>query len=1101
MNQFQHSFGNINACRLQLVQQKPKFLMRKKILDIPVRGALVAGIFAATLSGGIVQPVMAQQAKVATNAQEISGVVVDSDGEPLIGATVAVKGTSVATSTDLDGVFRLKAARGATLVVSYVGYTPQEVKAAAGNITVKMEENAALLDEVVVVGYGTAKKESLSGAVTVVDAKAFKEKGNLSSPLQALQGQVAGVNITRSSSAPGDESWSMNLRGSSSINSTEPLIIIDGVASESVNDLRLINSNDIESINFLKDGAAAIYGSRAAGGVVLITTKKGAEGKVKVEYNGSATIRHPGMMAKLMTADEWADMIIQGNVNNPNNQNQNWLLYAQMLQKYKGSYINVYSAFNQSGTSASPWGDVGFGDVSDFVFDDSVDWLQYLFGNAVSTEHNLSISGGSDKNKYRISLGYMYDGSTLQYGSNNNQRYNIRFNDEYKFSNRVRLESMIAYNRQEQVSPTMIGDALTASVPMPGLPLRTSTGKAYKWGTWISPVACIEEGGSNKLTVSAFNISETLAVDIAPWLDANVNLGYNTSTSWRDLVRNELECYTYMDEPAGGSTSRYPYYSSTNSRTDFYSATGYLHAHQQFAKKHNTSLTAGVQYEFKDYRTFGVNIKDNQTGIEVINGTGEVSINNFEGNKAALANRWQFANLSYFFRANYDFDNRYLLEFNGRYDGSSKFQSENRWEFFYGVSGAWRLDQEAFMRRFDWLSNFKIRASYAEMGNQSGISYYDGYQLYNLVSNKGAYIGSDLLSYIATNGEFASNSRSWERIKNFNVGLDLGFLNGAITGTIDYFEKRNDNMLVSVSFPALLGDKAPSANAGKFKDWGFDGQLTYNGRVGDFGYHVGGTITFARNKLIDYGGTSVLTSGYTSTQEGYPINSIFGLRYAGKIQTQEQLDAYVAKYFPNNGIGMPQNLRLGDNMYCDENGDGVLDYNDYIFLGSDTPEISYSFNFGVNWKGFDVNVIFQGAANRFIYRSIDNFTVPLRGWYTNTSNASVGNTWSPENPDAYYSPYIMDNDINNYNYQASSLTAQDGRYLRLKNVTVGYNFPTKLLKRSKCFSAARVYVTGEDIWETTLLKDGWDPEAARNAGGLGRYPFTRNWTFGLNLTF
>lgn len=1078
--------------------------MRKRFLTVSTRAALVCGIFAAAvLTVGLPQRAYAQASATTANAATITGTVTDAQGEPLIGATVAVKGTANACATDIDGNFSLKAPVGSTLAISYVGYKGKDLKAEPTAMNIVLDEDSAMLDEVVVVGYGTAKKESLSGAVTVVDAKAFKEKGNLSSPLQALQGQVAGVNITRSSSAPGDESWSMNLRGASSINSTEPLIIIDGVASESVNDLRLINANDIETINFLKDGAAAIYGSRAAGGVVLITTKKGQEGKVKVEYSGSATLRHPGMMAKAMTADEWADMIIAGNVNNPNNQDANWLMYAQMLKKYKGHYFDVISAKNPDGTSANPWGGAGFTDVSDFVFDDSVDWINSLFGDAWSTEHNLAVSGGNEKNKYRISLGYMYDGSTLKMGNNNNQRYNIRFNNQYQFSKRVRLESMVAYNRQEQVAPTMIGSALTASIPMPGLPLRSQSGKPYIWGDWSSPVARVEEGGDNKLTVSAFNLSETLAVDILPWLDANVNLGYNTTSAWRNLERNEIQYYSYNDTPMGSNTGKdgFPYYYATNSRTDFYSATGYLHGHHIFADKHDLSATVGVQYEFKDYRGFGVNVKDNMQGIEIPNGTGEVSINNFEGNKGNLGNRWQFSNLSYFFRVNYAFDSRYLLEFNGRYDGSSKFQSDKRWEFFWGVSAAWRINQEAFLRNVRWLSILKLRASYAEMGNQSGISYYDGYQLYNLVSNKGAYIGSDLLSTITTNGTFASNSRSWERIKNINVGLDFGFLNGAITGAIDYFEKRNDNMLVNISFPALLGDKAPSANAGKFKDWGFDGQLTYNGRIHDWGYHVGGTITFSRNKLIDFGGTTVLKSGYTSTMQGYPLNSIFGLRYAGKIQNEEQLKAYVEKYFPNNGIGLPQNLRVGDNMYCDENGDGVLDEKDYIFLGSDTPEFSYSFNFGVNWKGIDVNVVFQGAANRFIYRNQDNFTVPLRGWYTNTSNASVGNTWTPDNPDAYYAPYIMDGAVNSYNYQASSLTAQDGRYLRLKNLTVGYTFPAKWMKATKCLSNARVYITGEDIWETTKLKDGWDPEAKRDAGGLGRYPFTRNWTFGLNLTF
>lgn len=1074
----------------------PRFLRR-----MASGGALLwtaaFGVMALAPAEAVAQTAQAQSASV-------SGTVTDSEGEPLIGATVVVKGTNEAAATDLDGNFTLKNAAGKTLSVSYVGYTPKEVKATGGHLQIALSEDSQLLSEVVVVGYGTAKKESLSGAVTVVDAKAFQEKGNLSSPLQALQGQVAGVNITRSSSAPGEEGWSMNLRGASSINSTEPLIVIDGVASESVNDLRLINSNDIESINFLKDGAAAIYGSRAAGGVVLITTKRGVSGKPKVEYNGSATLHRPGLMATLMNADEWSDMIIEAHENNPNNGNDTWYNYAKLLKKYRGMYLGLNNpSYGFNGTSANPFGDTAFKDVGDFVFADNVDWVGSLFGDSWSTSQNLSVSGGSDKQNYRISLGYMYDGSTLQYGTNNNQRYNIRFNHRYNFSDRVHLESMVAYNRQEQVTPSLIGEAISAGqMPQPCLPLTTISGKPYKWGTWVSPVARVEEGGDNKLTVSAFNISETLGVDITSWLDANVNLGYNTSAAWRDYERKTYATYTYTDQPAGEDDLRFPYYQSTSSRTDFYSLTGYLHGSQVFAQKHNLDLTVGVQYEFKDYRTFGVGVRDQLPGLEIVNGTGEVSINELDGSKGRLANRWQFSNLSYFFRFNYDFDHRYLLEFNGRYDGSSKFKSENRWEFFWGLSAAWRINQEAFLRDVDWLSNLKIRASYAEMGNQSGISNYDGVQLYTVTSNKGEYIGNDKLSYISTNGTFASNSRSWERIKNLNFGLDFGFLNGAISGSVDYFEKRNDNMLVNITYPALLGDKAPTANKGKFKDWGFEGELRYNGRIGEWGYHVGGTLTFARNKLIDFGGTTVMSSGYKSTMQGYPLNSLFGLRYGGKIQNEEQLNAYVEKYFPNNGIGLPENLRVGDNMYCDENGDGVLDEKDYIFLGSDTPEISWSINAGINWKGFDISVIFQGAGNRFVYRPIDNLTVPMRAWYTNTSNASVGKTWSPSNPDAYYAPYIKDDAINNYNYQASSLTAQDGTYIRLKNLTFGYTFPEKWMKATRCLSNARIYVTGEDIWEHSNLADGYDPEARSSAAsGISRYPFTRNWTFGLNLTF
>ena len=1029
----------------------------------------------------------------------VKGVVVDVNGEPITGANVMLKGSSNGTITDINGDFSLSNAKG-TLVVSFIGYKSQEVivKGNETNLKVVLKEDSELLQEVVVVGYGTMKKESLTGAVTAVDQKAFQGKGSLSSPLQALQGQVPGVMITRGSSAPGDESWNLNLRGSVSMNSTEPLVIIDGVASDGVNDLRLLNSNDIESISFLKDGSAAIYGSRAAGGVVLITTKKGAEGKVKIEYSGSATMKTVGLMQEAMSLDQWAEGL-KVTLKNDDQLGNVWYTYADLAQKYKGQYIDLQ-------TSANPFGTAAFTDVSDFVFADDVNWLDTLFGDAWSTEHSLSLSGGTDKSSYRISLNYLYDGSTLQYGDNNNQRYNFRVNNTYKFNKRLKLDSSIAYNRQNQVVPSMVNSVLSNTLPMPGLAFETLDGKPYAWGSWGSPAAKAELGGDNRLVVSAVNISEALNYQITDWLTANANVGFNTSNAQRDVVENAITYYNYTGnkvvrtDPTQGNSS----YKQTSSRTDFYSFAGYLAANKTFAGKHKMNLTVGAQYEFKDHTYFGVKAKDIQEGLEIVHGSGDITLSGDE-------KRYQNAVLSYFGRFNYDYDGRYLLELNGRYDGSSKFRPVNRWAAFYGVSAGWRLKQEAFLRDVDWLSDLKLRVSYAEVGNQSGISDYDGIQFYNLVSGggNGAYLGSDKISYIKTDGSKASTNRKWERIKNYNVAIDFGFFNGSLTGTVEAFMKKNGNMLIDITYPAQLGDKAPKMNEGKFKDWGYEGQLNYRGNVGDVNYHVGGTFTFARNELTDYGGTTVLSSGYKSTMQGYALKSIFGLRYAGKIQNEEQLEAYKAKYFENNGVNMPSNLRVGDNMYCDENGDGKLDEKDYIYLGSDTPEISYSFNFGADWKGFDINVIFQGSANRFVYRPMDNMTVPFRGYYTNTSTASIGNTWSEDNRDAYYAPYTSDSNINGWNYQASSLTAQDGRYLRLKNITIGYTFPAKMLQKTKVLQGARIYATGTDLWETTKIKDGWDPEAAafdssdakQAAKGVKRYPFTRNFTFGVNLTF
>lgn len=1058
--------------------------MKHSLLSLCVLAGMAAPCQTAMAVSGQKLATLMQQQQI-----EVKGTVVDNTGEPLIGVSVQIVGKQGGVVTDIDGNFAIKCEKGQQLKFSYIGFTDQVQKVNGPAMKVVMGEDKQTLQEVVVVGYGVQKKESLTGAVTVIDSKAFQEKGGLSSPLQALQGQVPGVMISRSSSAPGDESWGLNLRGASSMNSTEPLVVIDGVAANGVSEMRLLNPDDIESINFLKDGSAAIYGSRAAGGVVLITTKKGKEGKLQINYSGSATFKTVGLMPELCNIDQWADGV-QTALRNDNNTSNVWYTYAELAKKYKGGYIDLEQTSN-------PFGQSAFTDVKDFVFDNNVDWLGSLFGDTWSTNHSLALAGGNDKNSYRISGSFLYDGSTLQYGNNNNKRYNIRWNNSNKLNSIFTLESSIAYSRQEQVAPTLVGAALTTSMPMPGLPLTARDGQPYAWGTWGSPVAKLSMGGDNKLSVRSLNISETLKAHITDWLDANVNVGYNTSEARRRTIQNAITYYNYTGttQTLQDPTQEKSYFKQTSSRTDFYSVSGFLNGHKTFAGKHNTSLTLGAQYELKDNEMFGASYTDILDGLDVINGNGTLTLTGDE------KNTYRNAIMSYFGRLNYDFDSKYLLEFNGRYDGSSKFLPENRWAFFWGTSIGWRINEEAFLKNVKWLSNLKLRASYAEMGSQSGIDNYDGYQFYNLHTLNGAYVGSDKLTYIATNGKFASTTRQWERIKNYNVALDFGFLNNHLTGTVEAFLKKNDNMLVAITYPAILGDAAPTANSGKFKDWGFEGSINYSGRVGEVDYHVGGNITFTRNELTDFGGTSVLKSGYTSTQQGYSLNSIFGLRYGGKIQNEEQLKAYINKYYANNGIGMPSNLRVGDNMYCDENGDGVLDYRDYIYLGSDSPEISYSFNAGASWKGIDFNIVFQGSANRFVYRGIDAWTVPFRSLYTNTTTSSFGNTWSVDNPNAYYAPYTTDDNIVKYNYQANSLTAQDGRYIRLKNLTIGYNLPAQVLKKIGFVNAARIYFTGEDLWESTKISDGWDPEAKRNASGTQRYPFTRNFTFGMNLTF
>lgn len=1054
-----------------------------------------AALAVAVLQGGgyVAHAIPARNAAVAPVGATVSGTVCDATGEPLIGATVSVKGTSQAVATDFDGNFTIKDLQGTTLVVSYIGFKTQEVPVDGhDHINITMQENAEMLEEVVVVGYGTQKKATMTGAVTAVGAKQLENKGTLSSPVQALQGQVPGVIITRQSSAPGDESWSMSLRGAFSKNSQEPLVIIDGIEYESVNELRLLNPSDIESMNFLKDAAASIYGSKAAGGVVLVTTKKAQDTKVRVDYSGSVTAKFIGLVPHAMNLDEWSDALYMARTNDGMTSDDTWLRYAVLAKQYRNHFIDWEDSGNPFGSAFSDTYDVPFFDT---------DWHDILWGTAASTQHELAISGGKQGATFRLSLGYMFDDSNLKWGNNNNNRYNFRLSNSFDLTDRFHLESVIGYNRQDQVAPTQIGSTLNASSQQPGMPSATMNDKPYGWGTWTTPNWFAELGGDNRLKVSAVNISEHFSYRIWDTLTAHVVLGYNTSSATRDIKSNPIEFYNYKGDKLVLTSPKQAdsYYTKTSSRTDFYSLQGYLDWSRTFSEVHNVKLMAGWQYNLKEYDYVTTTAKDTQAALDVINGSGEITTG---------GNKWQEAIMSYYGRANYDYRSKYLLEGQFRYDGSSKFSKDNRWAAFWGVSAGWRITEENFMEGArEWLNELKIRASYGNVGNQGGIDRYSGVALYNYHGNGGVLIGGDRLSYIDTNGKLVSTDRTWERVHNYNLGADFGLFRNRLTGTVEYFWKRTNNMLIDVIYPGILGDAAPTANYGKFKAWGYEGQITWRDRVGNVNYYVGGTFTYTDNELLDNGGSGAILAGQRSDREGYPLNSIFGFRYGGKIQNEEQLAKYKDRYKGNYaGGGNINQLRVGDNIFDDVNNDGRLDEKDLVYLGTNDPKIQFSFNAGIEWKGFDLAVVFQGAAKRTVWRmdgngNADTWRIPMRKPYLNSTNHWVGNVWSKDNPDGYYPTFTSEDGINNYNYQCSSWSVEDGSYLRLKNLTVGYTLPKSLLDKTHVLSNVRFYVTGTDLWEWSKINDGWDPEASNRVSNSRRYPFLRNVTFGANISF
>ncbi|MBE9601525.1 TonB-dependent receptor [Pedobacter sp. MC2016-24] len=1028
------------------------------------------------------------------SAQEktLSGTVIDAEGGALPGVSVQVKNTKSGTTTSAEGKFSISVPSGTSnpvLVFSFIGYTKKEVEVGSQttfNITLQVSDNE--LSEVVVVGYGTQKKETLTGSVAVVSAKSFENKGALASPLQALQGQVPGAIITRGSGAPGDESWGIKLRSAVSVKSVEPLVIIDGIAYDSFRELRLINPSDIDNISFLKDAAASIYGSRAAGGVMLVTTKKGKSGKAAVEFSSLYSYKKPGLQPRLMSMDEWANGVITARTNDGLGENDVWIRYAKLALQNKGGYIDARDPATAPIPSA-------FTDVKDFVFLDN-NWTDILWGGAGTTQNDLSISGRTEKAGYRLSAGYLFDEGTLRWGNNTNKRYNFRLNNDFQISDRFTIESVISYSNQNQVIPTMIGNTLGQGYPQPGFPSATLNGKPYAWGGQYTPNWFAELGGDNQLKVKSTNISENFKFKVTNELQWVTTLGMNFSTAIRDVQQNTIDWYNYegdlliQSNPNQANSS----YAKSTASTDFYSASTYLNYVKTFKGEHNVSATLGGQYEFNDYDSYNTKILDINSSLSTINGAGVVT---------SGATRNQYAIGSYYSRLNYNYKNRYLFEVNGRYDGSSKFARQNRWNLFYGFSGGWRVGEESFMKDLKIFDELKLRASYGIVGNQTGIDLYDGVQLYNQSSGTGAYLGTGKVTYVTTNGKLVSYDRTWERNHNYNVALDFALLKSRLSGTLEYFLKKNNNMFLSAQYSAVLGANAPEANIGKLSGKGYEATLNWSDRKGDFSYNIGGVFTYAENKIVDYGGVSVLSSGgRIGALQGFPLNSIVGLEYDGKIQNEEQRTAYFDKYLVGNTIGLTNAIRVGDNMYKDSNGDGKLTYDDLVYLGTDDPKISYSFNLGGSYKGFDCSIIFQGATARTIFRDDVNWRQPFRSVYLNTTNQSVNNNWTPENTTAFFPRYSTDGVVNTYNYQASSWSVENGSYLRLKNIVLGYTLPESVIKKTKAFSKLRIYVAGQDLWETTKINDGWDPEATRTvSSGIQRYPFSRAVTVGLNAAF
>lgn len=1078
--------------------------MKNGVLKVNPQRILYSSVIMAYLMVGSPFSVFADTQEVQTLLQSstIRGNVVDSNGIPVIGASVLVKGTSNGTITDIDGNFILQNATG-TLIVSYIGYKTQEISLSGqNNLNIVLKEDTEVLDEVVVVGYGVQKKATLSGSVTQVKGEEVLKGKSTQSMATALQGTIPGLTITRTSSRPGNEGTNITLRGGISVNddANSPMIIIDGVEAYEW-ELSQINPNDVESISVLKDASAAIYGTKAAGGVILVTTKRGKEGKLKVTYSGSVHANVVGERYPVSNGQEWAQMHNQA-----------------VLNDYKYGADHTYGwklGYPQEVWEALANGERIEGMVNGTyrILDPYADQFDAVYGTTWGQSHNIMVSGGNDKVKVMTSLGYANDRSLIDVVYDGQKKYNFRTNLDYKLNDIVKAEFNVSYDNRNTSSPQQgIGQGLQ---DMYIFPLYNEYGQFYDTFGGNNILAKLVEGGRSSNTEEIMRLGGKLTLDFNKYIKG---LSFQTSANFRIRHHKKIERQTHVTlyDWAGETTSidGYPDYSQgggsvwsetsddncwvKNTLEDtFYQTYNALLNYNRSFGNHNMTLMAGLTGEKTSYQKF-YQYRSGMTNdsLDDIN-LGDVTTAQATGGSNEVGM------ISWIGRLNYDYKGTYLLEGLFRRDGSSKFAKENRWANFYGVSGAIRFSEFDFVKQLNVFDNLKLRASYGETGSQGGIGNYDYYSTISKGTTIFGYDGTKVnTAYISS---MTSRDRTWERVSTTNFGLDFAILNNRLSGTFEYYIRKNNDMLISVTYPQFLGADAPKTNSGGYRANGWELSLNWNDRIGDdFNYNVGLSLSDARTEVTSYEGAAAITYGNNEIVEGKPINAIYVFKTDGYLQNEEE----VAEYYKTiNGTGTlaptensNSQLRPGCVKKVDLNDDGAITTDDLYYYGDANPHYQFGINLGASYKGFDFSAFIQGVGQQNLIRE-GNLRGPFISWWMNQNKTYLYNTWTEDNPNARFPILSFDSSVNNWNYsQYNDINVMNVWYARLKNIVIGYTLPKNWVRKVGVDNL-RLYLSADNLWELTHVDDGFDPEAQASTGQGKIDCYARTISFGIDLTF
>lgn len=983
----------------------------------------------------------------AQNKITVSGTVTDEGtGEPVIGATVLLKGQSIGTVADVSGNYRLAdVPSDATLVFSFVGMKTLEVPVdGRSKINVILKEDSKLIDEVVVVGYGVQKKTDLTGAVASVTG-ADLQRTTSANVANALQGKVSGVMVS-SYGAPGSQP-EVKIRGIGTTNNSSPLYVVDGLLT---NDISFLNSHDVQSMEVLKDASAtAIYGSRGANGVIIITTKQGKKGKPTITITGSEGFQIAGDRLKMADASEYATLLNEALV-------------------------------NSGGTPQ-------YADPS--VLGKGTNWFDEIFRTASVRDYQIALNGGSESTNYNLSAGFFQQQGVIK--RNDYQRLTLRLNNDYKLGEKVTIGHNIsaAFSQKANEETGVVGQAyrLSPVVTPYDKDGNFSDSQNSSTGNPLATLAYLNrDNWDNRIAGNAF-----LNWTLVPGLSFRTSLGVDyLGARVRRFTPEFYVSTTQKNEVNELSKSWSRDYTWLWENTLTYDLT--IH------DNHRINLLGGITSQKRKFELLegsGRDLFSNDENYWYIDQTSKDS-------RTAFNNGYSETMMSYLFRANYTLMDRYLFTASFRADGSSKFGPENRWGYFPSVAAGWRMTEESWLKdRFSWLNNLKLRGSWGQIGNDK-IGNYKYYALANIspdydgVFNGIYYPGGTITSLY-------NRSVHWERSEQYDIGLDLGLFGNRLTLELDYYNRDTKDMLVTVDVPGAVGLSPVETNVGAVRNRGVDFSLAWQQSVEDFNYMIRFTGTTINNKVLGLGGKRIPKGDIgggklvTMTEEGKSIGYFYGYKTAGIFQSQGEIDRYnamAAEKSGNPSQNYQNNVGAGDLIYQDTDGNGYIDDKDRTGIGSPIPKFTGGLGFGADWKGFDLSFDFQGNFGNKIFnaKQIERYS-GADNW-----DRSFLDRWTPDNRNTGIPRMTLEGN----NYLVSDRYVDDGSYVKLQNIELGYTFPKEMMQKIRV-QKLRLFVTGNNLFYLTKYR-GFTPEISGNAleSGIDRtvYPVTSSCRFGLNIT-